>query len=720
MVRFSIKKFIYFSIIILTLIPLVSSSLNFSFSNLEMNNTSEEIRVSNGNLDLDLSILPDIDYSMLNNLWYNHKIEMLIITPDSSAFVNAIQPLADWKNEKGVKTVILSNYSSYEGVDDADKIRNMIKSYYEKENVRWVLLAGDAGNGKNELPIRYVYNPDVRSVDPPESESIGDNYFKPTDFYYADLTGTWDSDEDEVWGEAPEYNDFGLDEISWIPEVYVGRLPAGNSVELETMVNKTLKYETDPEVDDWMNNMLLAGGISDTFFQEPPDGEDESKLTTYIWQNYVLSEMNFTHLWRSTYYIPPDPKEPLTSTSFIDQFNLGYSTVIFAGHGEYSRYLDQSGTIYTNNDAQNALNTNKPSLVYGDACTTSSYDYNNKSIGEYLIKKKDAGAIGYIGGLRVTWYHLNDDNLEKLNRGNAKLFWKEFFEGKKFQQGRALYDSKVAYINSDYYKGGEGATYKEWERKNLLTYCLLGDPELDIYTNKPKLALNPFTENIYEGQLVSTSIKDINGKNIPYARVHLKSYDGKYYTAYADEHGLVRFRLPAQATEFYNVTITGHNLVPTHFNFTTIPDNYDPQLLRLDVIPEKPSSSNKINFSIETYDNMSGIESVYLVLSKDNFTTYSYYESTNSYEENNDVFTITTDRLTSGEYSYCIVSRDYANNTNVFYNSGFTFSLLKPMIDYIFISFSVMIVAIIGISVFSLFKGLQRYSRVVKEIEKLT
>ena len=619
MVRFSIKKFIYFSIIILTLIPLVSSSLGFSISNLEKNNVSEEIRVSNGNLDLDLSILPDIDYSSLNDLWYNHKIEMLIITPNSSAFVNAIQPLADWKNEKGVKTVILSNFSSYGGVDDADKIRNMIKSYYERENVRWILLAGDAGNGKNELPIRYVYNPDVKSVDPPESESIGDNYFKPTDFYYADLTGTWDSDEDEIWGESSDYNDFGLDEISWIPEVYVGRLPASNSVELEIMVNKTLKYETNPEVDDWMNNMLLAGGISDTIIQEPPDGEDESKLTTYIWQNYVLSEMNFTHLWRSTYYIPPDPKEPLNSTSFIDQFNLGYSTVIFAGHGEYSRYLDQYGTIYTNNDAKNALNTNKPSLIYGDACTTSSYDYNNNSIGEYLIKKKDAGAIGYIGGLRVTWYYENDDNLEKLNRGNAKLFWKEFFEGKKFQQGRALYDSKVAYINSDYYK--EGATYMESERKNLLTYCLLGDPELDIYTNKPKLALNPFTENIYEGQLVSTSIKDINGKIIPYARVHLKSSDGKYYTAYADEYGLVRFRLPAQATEFYNVTITGHNLVPTHFNFTTITDNYDPQLLRLDVIPKKPSIFTKINFNIETYDNMSGIESVYLILSKDNFTT---------------------------------------------------------------------------------------------------
>ncbi|GAH93296.1 unnamed protein product, partial [marine sediment metagenome] len=90
-------------------------------------------------------------------------------------------------------------------------------------------------------------------------------------------------------------------------------------------------------------------------------------------------------------------------------------------------------------------------LVYLDACSMSSYDVNDGSIGETLIKRIDAGAIGVIGGLRVTWYFEDDENLEKLNRGNAKLFWEVFFEQKKFQQGRALYDSKVAYINSDYY-----------------------------------------------------------------------------------------------------------------------------------------------------------------------------------------------------------------------------------------------------------------------------
>jgi len=681
----------------------------------------EKVRIANGSLDINLSALPDIDYASLNESWYNPKIEMLIITPNDQNFIDAATPLMNWKNEKGVKTVILSNFSLYEGDDNAEKIRNMIKWYNERENIRWVLLAGDAQN--NLIPIREVYNPDTIEYGGSEYGSYNE-YYKPTDYYYADLTGTWDSDGDGNWGEAPHDNSYGLDEISWSPDVYVGRFPADNALELEYMVNKTLKYETDPELGDWMNRMLLAGGISDTTFQAPPDGEDESVLTTYIWQNYVISEMNFTHLWRSTYYTPPDPKEPLTSTSFKNEIDLGYSTVTFAGHGTPYEYSDRVGTIYDNIDANNILNTNNLSLIYAFACSTSSYDINDNSIGEYLIKKQDAGAIGYIGGLRVTWYYEDDTNLGAVNRGNAKLFWKEFFVNKKFQQGRALYDSKISYINSDYYKTGimigdsiiQGSTRLDFERKQLLTYCLLGDPEVDIYTNIPKSALNPFNEDIYEGQLVSITIKDIESKIVPYARVHLRSSDGKYQTVYADEDGLVSFRLPAQANEVYNVTITGHNLIKSHFNFTTLPDNIDPQLIGVELNPENPSTSVDTTYIVEALDNCSGIESIFILLSKNNFTTYSCYGSFNSFEENNGIFSIATGKLTPGEYSYLVVARDYANNTLVFQDPRFNLSIPPPLMDFIFITSITIIIAVVGISVFVLYKGLKKHSHITKEI----
>jgi len=665
---------------------------------------SLEVNLStNGNPEVDLSLIPEIDYSYLNDLWYNPKIEMLIISPNRTDFIDALKPLMDWKNEKGVKTIILSNFSLYEGsIDDAEKIRNMIKSYYERENIQWVLLAGDT----ELIPIREVFNPDVLRYGGGQSEAIPGEYYKPTDFYYADLTGSWDSDEDGEWGESARDNLYGMDEISWIPEVYVGRFPADTASELEIMINKTVKYEKNPEIGDWMNRMLLAGGVSSYSVYGQGSGEYESALTNHIIQNYAQYEINYTHLVKEV--------GNLTRSNLNNYFNDGYSTVIMAGHGSPSTYYIDPSTIgYTSNDASGSSNDYMPSLTYLDACSTSSYDVNDNSLGEKLMIRAKGGAIGVVGALRVSWYFEDDTNLEMLNRGNAKLFWKEFFENKKFQQGRALYDSKVSYINSDYYIRGSGSTFYDFERKNILTYNLLGDPGVDIYTNKPELAINPFPENIYEGQLVSIIVRDVNNSIVPYARVHFKTSDAKYYTTYADEYGIGKFRLPAQANETYNVTITGHNLIRTYFNFTTLPDNSKPEIIGLNRIIENPFTSDLIDFNIKAYDNYSGIESIYLLISDNNFENYTHFTISNELFENQNVFTLTTSKFKPGQYSYCIVSRDYANNTQIFQDITFKFTIPPPVIDYILPVSLIFIVGIIGVSTFLVYRGIRRYSRTI-------
>ena len=249
MVKFSSKKLGSFSFILIIITLVLSVFFINPYVHLKNLKSSEISLSTNGYSEVDLSFIPEIDYDSLNDLWYDPKVEMLIITPNKTDFIDALKPLRDWKNEKGVNTIILSNFSAYEGIDDAARIRNMIKTYYENENIQWVLLAGDAQD--DLIPIRNVYNPDVyRVTEGIRSETVGGEFYKPTDFYYADLTGIWDSDGDGNWGEAPQDNSFGFDEISWIPEVYVGRLPANDAYELGIMVNKTLKYEKDPEIGD--------------------------------------------------------------------------------------------------------------------------------------------------------------------------------------------------------------------------------------------------------------------------------------------------------------------------------------------------------------------------------------------------------------------------------------------------------------------------------------
>ena len=299
------------------------------------------------------------------------------------------------------------------------------------------------------------------------------------------------------------------------------------------------------------------------------------------------------------------------------------------------------------------------------------------------------------------------------------MFWKEFFEEKKFQQGRALYDSKVSYINSDYYKRGEGSTNYDFERKNLLTYCLLGDPEVDIYTNKPKRASNPFNQSVYEGQLVSVEIRDISNNIIPYARVHFRTTDGKYYTAYANKEGIAKFRVPTQVNETYNVTITGHNLIPSYFNFTTLSDDNKPEFSRLEYVPENPSVSDNMCFNIEIYDNQSGIESVYLLISEDQFNNFTYYKLSNSFQEDERNFEFIINKLEPGNYSYMIVARDYANNTDVFYNETYTFQIPKPLINYMLNISLIIIISIVAISVIFVVYGIKKHSRILDRIERL-
>lgn len=699
-------------LILLTILApsLITIIADLNQSNSFNNKTLDNVYLSTDFPDINLSELPEIDYSTLDQLWYDPEIEMLIITPDDQDFIDAMTPLMDWKNEKGVKTIILSNYSVYNGLDNAEKIRNMIKSYYEQENIQWVLLAGDAE--ESLIPIREVYNPDVVYI-PGESEhSDWDDYYKPTDFYYADLDGSWDNDNDGKWGENSTNNAQGVDEISWTPEVYVGRFPADSGIELAVMVNKSLKYEKDPLIGDWMNKMLLAAGIS---LYSPP--EDEARLTEFIWQNYVLTNMNFTHLIKTTSSftpaIPPSPNNQtaLTHTDFRDALNSGYATLIFAGHGDPDTYADESGsTYYTDSDALLSTNLDKPSLIYADACTTSSYDKNDNNIGEILIKQIDAGAIGYVGGIRVNWFFKYDTNLEKVNRGNAKLFWEEFFQEKKFQQGKALYDSKVRYLNSDYFQRGATSIQFEYQRKNVLTYNLLGDPELDVYTNIPKGVPNFFTNDIFEGQLVSLIIKDNAGTVIPYARVHLRTSDGKYRTIYANKTGELNFRLPSQSNESYNVTITGHNLIPLKFNFTTLADVFEPQLLEFECDPEDPTVSDNINFQFQAYDNQSGIESIFLLLSDNNFKNFSYFQTNNVFQENNDEFHLKLNKLKPGDYSYAIILRDYSNKTKIIYEEDYKFSVPTPLTEYILVVIFIMIIGFAGFSFYIIYLGIKNYS----------
>jgi len=281
-----------------------------------------------------------------------------------------------------------------------------------------------------------------------------------------------------------------------------------------------------------------------------------------------------------------------------------------------------------------------------------------------------------------------------------------------------LYDSKVSYMNSDYFKRGAASMIHEAQRKNLLTYNLLGDPELDIYTKIPEKVSNYFNEDLFEGQCVSMQVKDDIGRIVPRARIHLKGSNGKYRTIYADIDGQVDFRLPLGAHENYSVIITGHNVIPSYHNFTTLPDTNDPIILNTNHSPLAPTVSDNIEFSILAEDNQSGIESVFIIFSDSNFDDYSIYRLANEFNENYEQFDFILNKEGPGSYSYIIVARDYLNKTSLLFSDEFNFAIQKPFTDAVLIITSILIVGLVSVSSLIMLVRFNKYNKNLRRYEE--
>ena len=91
--------------------------------------------------------------------------------------------------------------------------------------------------------------------------------------------------------------------------------------------------------------------------------------------------------------------------------------------------------------------------------------------------------------------------------------------------------------------------------------------------------------------------------------------------------------------------------------------------------------SDNMCFNIETYDNQSGVESVFFLVSDNYFKNYKYYQLSNSFYQDFNEFEFIIDKLKPGNYSYLFITRDFANNTELFYQDSFMFIIPKPMID---------------------------------------
>jgi|GEM_PF-6486489 len=512
----------------------------------------------------------------------NLPIKYAIITLPENA--SAMQPLADWKTKTGTLAKVYTTDwidANYSGVDLQEKIRKFLTEVspnapynpYYSAKFDWLLIAGEQGAGMPDtmapaegvkLPARYVGAPGFYWF-------TGDQEVVPADYYYADCADSsvadsfiydWDTNDSGIYGELS-------DDLRWIPDTYVGRIPTNKANELTAVVNKLIAYEKTPEVGTWTKEAVIAGGRADA-------STDGATVMQFI-KNDFLDPANITNY--RLYYLNNYPKDAdLSEVNFISYVSQGRAYVNWAAHGSNMRaymyeVLPDRSNYFLRGDTTTITNGNKRSVVYAESCDNGRFDYYyytpaqniNFSIGDSVLigyNKPDWG-VGFIGSARTSYYWIGwNSPAQSGDDGDNYRFNQQLFLNGKYHLGQALYDAKLQIVND--FNGN--ATFDPDTditfRKNLFVVNLLGDPEMELWTAEPQQMNITIGSFVWRNYNYSVLVKDGSGQPIEGVLVTSYKTGDSFATGITGANGEVIFQASTQGTGTIQVTATKHNYIP--------------------------------------------------------------------------------------------------------------------------------------------------------------
>ena len=424
-------------------------------------------------------------------------------------FIPAFEKLLTWKRQKGlnagavaIEDILSKVPYGNEIQDNAGKVRNYLKASYDKGG-KYVLIGG----GTDIVPARtarLLHNEK-------EQDTV------PTDYYYTDLCGAW-----ETRNEEPQhYECYGLrsslrsmNDIR--PEkngahLYVGRILCLSASDIQNWISKQLIYEQNP---GFGSNSYL-----DRVLVTQSDQMQQAKEAQKAVKPYSQWESNCT-------FIEEDPCERTsasrspngpTGTAVIEMLNTTkYGIYSNYNHGSPRDYaveakkLGESDTSNYNvcsyddvdkcntcgyfrggiqdqkkNGFDNLTNYAYPFVIYTISCSNMPFDdygdykskYGIRNLGESLLFNAKGGGIAYLGNTR--------QGITRTSSDLHKCFTSFVTRHNQTKEGCKLgileYESKQEYNDKPYI---------------IAVHNLLGCPETTLWTKKPsKLKSNSVSYN---------------------------------------------------------------------------------------------------------------------------------------------------------------------------------------------------------------------------------
>ncbi|HQJ56262.1 MAG TPA: stalk domain-containing protein [Caldisericia bacterium] len=455
-------------------------------------------------------------YSIYSNKIEQEKYDYLIITIDSAR--KLIEDHKIFLETKGFKVKIV-NLSSIPktGKDVPENIRNFLKDEYKNSGFEYLLLVGSP----NSIPMRYLYT---------NEEGDDESRIIPSDFYYADLTGDWDSNKNGKYGEPD------IDKIDFYPEINVGRIPFDTEIEIKNVILKTRLY-LDKSYEEYRKKVLFLGAFfnfkgEDNRWTENTDG---GYINDQVYNLFLKSKGFYRKSLNELEGILPTVVENstddlITSDNLIKYKNNFKPGVVFwIGHGNWDATVrkiwagdfDRNGyatqeeikwdDFVTNSSVVEFINS-EPSIFISSSCLNL---YPEKdSLAKNVLR---FGGAAFVGFSRISWFYPNlmysklEENPSMYSLNSIVL--KNLSDG--FSLGESVNKAIEWYYEMFYTKYTDG---RKTFAHNIYALNLFGDPIIGLYslkdvTSKPKV-IKTVPSNSQSDVPINTSIKIQFDRNI--------------------------------------------------------------------------------------------------------------------------------------------------------------------------------------------------------------
>jgi len=443
--------------------------------------------------------------SVIANYWYYARNENLrrgtILYIARDDFVDDIQPLLEWRQERGYRVRVARAYADIGGGDapSADDILNYIQNAYDNWEYPpdYVVLVGDVAMGGTFLPDYDYYSP-----------FIGETY-------------------------ASDYRYSLLDGDDYFADVMVGRISVDNEVEAQTYANKVVHYEANPLArgSEWLRRgAIIAANCCGTPTPTTP------RLMS-LWLRELALRQGFTELDTFFCYGTTCPRGADEISSYI---NEGVAFVNYRGWGGAPGWTFPSFYV---GDVMGLSNVDMTPFVTSIVCGTGDFNSSTSdpAFCEAWIRAGTPAAPR--GG--VDFYGPSDhDTHTKWNNPNCEGFYWGLFEENLHTFGQCALRGKITLYLSYPDNRGPGDGVEHY----LYVYNIIGDPSVNLWKSVPRELTVDAPENLPRGATQIALNITSAGNPVDSALVSVWFFDGDPITIFSASDGSAVVPLPAEQT----------------------------------------------------------------------------------------------------------------------------------------------------------------------------